>query len=303
MDQLDALRIFLRVADMASFTQAAQSLGLPKASISMAVQRLETQLGTRLLHRTTRRVQMTPDGQTFYDRSKDLLADMEELQGMFKQGALQLQGRLRVDMPLGVARAIVIPQLPAFMQTHPGLQIELSSTDRRIDLVREGFDCVLRVGPLGDSSLVARPLGRYRMINCASPAYLAAFGMPQTLDDLSRHRLIHYASALGGKPAGFEYTASGQDDTVQFVAMAGALTVNNSDAYQAACLAGLGLIQVPEPGIKPLLASGALVEVLPQFRAAPMPVSILYGNRRNVSRRLQVFMNWLGEIMQPHLQG
>jgi len=150
---------------------------------------------------------------------------------------------------------------------------------------------------------VARPLGRYRMINCASPAYLAEFGVPQSLDDLAHHRLIHYASALGGKPAGFEYTGAVHDDSAQFVAMAGALTVNNSDAYQAACLAGLGLIQVPEPGIKPLLAAGTLVEVLPQFRAAPMPVSILYGNRRNVSRRLQVFMNWLGEIMQPHLQG
>ncbi|WP_374510989.1 LysR family transcriptional regulator [Niveibacterium sp.] len=301
MDQLDALRIFLRVAEMASFTQAAQSLGLPKASISTAVQRLEAEMGTRLLHRTTRRVQMTPDGQTFYERSRDLLSDIEELQGMFRQGATQLRGRLRVDMPMGIARAIVMPQLPAFMQAHPGLQIELSSTDRRVDLVREGFDCVLRVGPLSDSSLVARPLGRYRMINCASPAYLAAFGVPQSLDDLAHHRLVHYASALGSKSMGFEYTTAQDDDTPRFIAMQGTLTVNNSDAYQAACLAGFGLIQVPEPGVKPLLEAGALVEVLPEFRAAPMQVSILYGNRRHVSQRLQVFMTWLAEVMRPHL--
>ncbi|GAA5184461.1 LysR family transcriptional regulator [Niveibacterium umoris] len=301
MDQLDTLRIYVRVAEMASFTQAAQSLGLPKASISTAVQRLELQMGTRLLHRTTRRVQMTHDGQAFYERSKDLLADVEELQGMFRLGDQALQGRLRVDLPLGVARSVVMPQLPAFLRAHPGLEIEFSSTDRRVDLVREGFDCVLRVGPLADSSLVARPLGRYRLINCASPAYLAAHGTPRTLADLARHSLIHYVPTLGTKSQGFEYHDASSGEA-RFVTMAGAVTVNNSDAYQAACLAGLGLIQVPAAGVRPLIEQGLLVEVLPDFRAASMPVSLLVGNRRHIPKRVQVFMAWLGEVMAPHLE-
>lgn len=301
MNQLDAMRIYVRVAEMASFTLAAQSMGLPKGSLSTAVQRLENLLGVRLLHRTTRRVQMTLDGQAFYERCKDLLADVEELQGMFQLGEAALQGRLRVDMPIGVARTVILPHLPEFMQAHPGLEIEFSSTDRRVDLVREGFDCVMRIGALGDSLLVARPLGHYQVINCASPAYLAAFGVPQTLDDLAQHRLIHYVPTLGSRSAGFEYVDA-QSGEVRCLAMAGALTVNNSDAYQAACLGGLGLIQAPEVGVRALIGSGQLVEVLPQYRAAPMPVSLLYGNRRHVPKRVQVFMAWLAEVMQPYLQ-
>jgi len=300
MNQLDAMRIYVRVAEMASFTLAAQSMGLPKGSLSTAVQRLEDLVGVRLLHRTTRRVQMTLDGQAFYERCKDLLADVEELHGMFQLGEESLQGRLRVDMPMGVARTIILPRLPEFMRAHPGLEIEFSSTDRRVDLVREGFDCVMRVGALGDSTLVARPLGHYRIINCASPEYLAAFGMPETLEDLTRHRLIHYVPTLGARSAGFEYVDAASGET-RFVAMAGALTVNNSDAYQTACLAGLGLIQAPDAGVRSLIERGQLVEVLPQYRAAPMPVSLLYGNRRHVPKRVQVFMAWLAGIIQPYL--
>jgi DNA-binding transcriptional LysR family regulator len=292
------MQIFVRVAELGSFTQAADSLGLPKASISTAVKQLEGLLGTRLLHRTTRKVQLTQDGQTVYERSKDLLADIDELQSMFQHGEAAISGRLRVDMPSGVARNIVIPQLRAFLETHPKLELELSSTDRRVDIVREGFDCVLRVGMLGDSSLIARPLGRFRMVNCASPAYLERHGMPRGLDDLARHRLVHYVSSLGAKPMGWEYFDGERYRTFD---MEGVMTVNNADAYQAACLAGLGLIQVPETGVRNLIAEGSLVEVLPQYQAEPMPVSLLYANRRHLSKRVQVFMAWMTQIMQPHV--
>lgn len=301
MNPLDTMQAFVRVAELASFTQAAQSLDLPKASVSLAVQKLEARLGARLLHRTTRRVQMTQDGQAFYERCKDLLADMEELQAMFQPGDAPLQGRLRVDMPIGVARHLVLPRLPAFLRAHPGLDLELSSTDRRVDLVREGFDCVLRVGSLGDSSLVARPLGQMRQINCASRAYIQAHGAPTGLEDLAaRHRLIHYMPSFGARSPGFEYVDPASDET-RFAAMAGALTVNNSEAYVGACLAGLGLIQVPAMGVRALLASGELVEVLPSLQARPMPVSLLYANRRHQPKRVQVFMQWLAEQMVDYL--
>jgi len=294
------MQIYLRVAELASFTQAAESMGLPKASISSAVQRLENQLGTRLLHRTTRKVQMTQDGQAFYERCKDLLADMEELQTMFQVGQSGLVGRLRVDMSSGIAKDLVVPRLPEFLRQHPQLDIELSSTDRRVDLVREGFDCVLRVGMLADSSLIARPLGHLRLINCASRDYLDSYGTPLSLDDLPEHRLIHYVPNLGARSPGFEYVDEASSAS-RFVTMPGAVTVNNSDAYLAACLAGLGLIQVPEIGVREQLATGRLVEVLPRYRAAPMPVSLLYANRRQLPKRVQAFMVWLAEVMRPYL--
>jgi DNA-binding transcriptional LysR family regulator len=301
MTLLDSMTVFVRVAELASFTQAAQSLGQPKASISGAVQRLEAQLGTRLLHRTTRRVQLTQDGLAFYERCKDVLADVDELQAMFQPAPSALRGRLRVDLPMGVTHRMLLPQLPAFLDAHPGLEIELSSSDHRVDVVREGFDCVLRVGLLADSSLVARPLGRYRLVNCASPAYLAAHGTPLSLDDLASHRLIHYTQVLGSKPMGFEVLDEGAAGSPRFLPMTGVLTVNNSEAYLAACLAGLGLIQVPEPGVASHLADGRLVEVLPDHRAAPMPVTLLYANRRQLPQRVQVFMTWLAALMAPHL--
>lgn len=298
MNKLEAMQIFVRVAELSSFTQAADSLGLPKASISVAVKQTEAWLGARLLHRTTRKVQMTQDGQAFYERCKDVLAEMDELQGMFQRGEEALSGRLRVDMPSGVARYQVLPRLDEFLQRHPRLELELSSTDRKVDIVREGFDCVLRVGELSDSSLVARPLGRFRQLNCASPAYLARHGTPAGLEDLARHRLVHYVSTLGARPAGWEWR---DDSGSHWLAMSGSVIVNNADAYQAACLAGLGLTQAPESGVRHLLDRGELVEVLPEFRAAPMPVTLLYAHRRNLPRRARVFMDWLAEALAPHL--
>lgn len=297
MNRLDAIKIFVRVTELGSFTRTAESLGLPKATVSTAVQQLERELGTRLLQRTTRRVEPTHDGRTFYERSKDLLDDFDELQSMFQQGPQALRGRLRVDMPAKVARNFVIPRLPQFLGAHPGIELELSSTDRRVDLVREGFDCVVRVGTLADSSLVARPLGAFRIATYASPAYLHAHGTPRTLDDLAAHRLVHYVPTLGARPDGFEYW----DGTAyRMVPMQGAVTVNNSDAYEAACLAGLGLIQAPAVGMRPLVEPGLLVEVLPDLHAEPMPVTLLYAHRRQLPRRAQAFMDWIAETLRPH---
>lgn len=298
MDRLDHLRSFLRVAELGSFTAAAEQLGLPKASVSLAVQRLEAEVGVQLLHRTTRRVRLTADGAQFQQRARDLLDDMEDLQGMFRRDT-QLKGRLRVDMSSGLARQLVIPHLPGFLEKHPGLEIELSGNDRRVDLVREGFDCVVRVGPLDDNTLVARPLGVMHIVNCASPAYLAAYGVPRSLDDLSGHALVHYVGTLGQRSPGFEYH-DGQD--YRSVPMRGAITVNSGEAYSAAALAGLGIIQVPRLGARVALAAGTLVEVLPEYVAEPMPVTLLYAQRRHLPRRVAAFMDWMAALVTPELQ-
>lgn len=298
MNQLEAMQIFVRVAELASYTRAAESLGMPKASMSTAVQQLENELGTQLLHRTTRKVQMTLDGRACYERCKDLLADMDELRSMFQHGPQALRGRLRVDMPTLVARSTVIPQLPEFLRQHPLLEIELSCTDRKVDLVREGFDCVMRVGSVEDSSLVARPLGAFAIANYASPEYVRRHGMPRDVADLAKHRLIHYVSTLGAKSMGFEY----HDGTAyRTVDMPGVITVNSAEAYQESCLAGLGIIQAPTSGLRQLVAEGRLVEVAPELRAEPMPVWLLYAQRRNLSGRVQVFMSWIADLMRPQL--
>jgi DNA-binding transcriptional LysR family regulator len=298
MNQLEAMQIFVRVAELASYTRAAESLGMPKASMSTAVQQLESEFGAQLLHRTTRKVQMTLDGRACYERCKDLLADMDELRSMFQQGPQALRGRLRVDMPTGIARTTVIPQLPTFLRQHPRLEIELSCTDRKVDLVREGFDCVMRVGSVDDVSLIARPLGAFYVTNCASPEYVRIHGMPRTVEDLARHQLIHYVGTFGAKAMGFEY----HDGAAYRMAdMPGVITVNSAEAYQESCLAGLGIIQAPGPGMRKLIEQGLLVEVAPELRAEPMPVWLLYAQRRNLSQRVQVFMSWIAELLKPHL--
>lgn len=291
MNQIDRMRVFLRVAELSSFTAAAASLGMPKASVSTAVQQLEAQLGTQLLHRTTRRVNLTADGKVFVERAQDLISDLDELTGLFQHDGTALRGRLRVDMPVGTAHDLIIPRLPEFLREHPELELELSSTDRFVDVVREGFDCVLRVGQLGDSSLIARTLGHYPIVNCVSREYAARHGRPRTLAQLAKHRLVHYVSTLGNPPDGFEYVDG--DGIDQVIALRGAITVNSSVAYQAACLAGLGIIQVPVVSVRELLARGELVELLPKYRPAPMPVSLLYPNRRHLPRRVRVFMDWV----------
>lgn len=292
------MQLFLCVAERESFTRAAESLGIPKGTISRQIQALENMLGTRLLHRTTRRVQLTQDGMVYYERARDLLSNLDELDSLFQHDPASISGRLRVDMPVGLARGMVIPKLPEFLQLYPGIELELSSCDRIVDVVREGFDCVVRVGHLKDSGLIARSLGKLTMVNCASPDYLARFGYPETLDDLTSHAVVHYTVNLGTRPQGFEVWL---DSTTRWIKTGGMLTVNSTETYQASCLAGLGIIQVPRIGVKTLLKQGSLIEILPQYRAEPMPVSLLYPHRRNLSRRVHLFMEWLTGVLKNYV--
>jgi len=289
------MQVFVRVAELNNFTRAAESLGLPKGSVSRLVQQLETRMATRLLHRSTRRVQLTQDGQVFYERCKELLANMDELESMFQSNPAMISGRLRVDMPLTMATHLVLPRLTEFLNRYPALEIELSSTDHRVDVVREGFDCVIRVGHLKDSGLIARPLGHLSVLNCASPGYLERYGTPDHPDQLSQHAMVNYDHALGNRSNDFLYLDGKELKTVK---SGGSITVNSTETYAVACVAGLGIIQVPILGIGTYLTSGQLVSILPKFRAPPMPVSLVYPHRRHVSRRVKIFMDWLSDIMQ-----
>ena len=299
LDRIEAMRIFCHIAELGSFTRTAESLSLPKSSVSKALQQLESQLGTQLLFRTTRSVTLTQDGEVYLQRCLDLLSDLDELNSYLAQPDKQLKGRLRVDMPLRIAKHAVIPRLSEFMALQPLLELEISSTDRRVDLVSEGFDCVLRIGNLSDSSLVARPLGQIDCINCASPAYLDKFGIPLSLDDLYQHKLVDYSQSLGIKSRGFEYLDKG---LAAYIDMPSSITVNNSEAYSAAILAGLGLGQVPVIGARTLIQQGKLLEILPQYAIEAMPINLLYAKRRNLSRRTHVFMDWLADVIKSYLK-
>jgi DNA-binding transcriptional LysR family regulator len=299
MGQLPApedLKIFMWVARLSSFTKAADQLQQPRATISNAIQRLEDRLGARLLQRTTRRVQVTREGEELLERCERLLDDLDEIGSLFQQGA-QLHGRLRVDMPLGFAADVVLPRLPQFLAAHPGLQVDVFSTDRRVDLLGEGFDLVVRAGAVVDESLTYRPLLTLELLNVASPAYVAAHGMPQELSDLAHHWLVNYQPNPASQPAAFEYhdANAGQD---VFIAMPHTVTVNNSVAYGAACRAGLGIAQQPRLRAIAEIQAGLVVPVMPHHLPAAMPMRMLFPHRRNIPQRVRVFADWLAAIAQ-----
>jgi DNA-binding transcriptional LysR family regulator len=295
LDRIDLFRTFARVVECSSFTRAADTLGLPRSSVSAAVIELEARVGARLLHRTTRKVSPTQDGAAFYERCLRLIADVEETEGLFRQTSVGPSGSLRIDVPGRIGRLIIAPALPEFLALYPQLDIELRVTDRAVNLVEESVDCVLRVGPLGDSGLIARKIGDLPLINVASPSYLARYGTPDAPDDLGEHLAVNYASPSTGRVEDWEWVEDGELRTRP---MRGRVTVNSAEAYIACCLAGLGLIQIPAYDVKSPLDSGELVEVMPDHRAASMPMTLLYPHRQHLSRRLQVFADWLEALMK-----
>ncbi|MGU7839473.1 LysR substrate-binding domain-containing protein [Burkholderia sp. AW33-5] len=296
MDHLHAMRIFARVAHLGSFTKAAEQLQLPRPTVSNAVQYLEKHLRVRLLQRTTRRVALTAEGATYYERCTRLLADLDDAETLFDDAGAAPRGAIRVDLPERFALNKVIPALPDFHARYPDLRVVLSTTDRFVDLVADGIDCAVRVGVLSDTSLVARRVGEMAQINCASPAYLARYGTPRSPDDLPDHVAVGYFSSRTGRELDWEY-ADMDSGALQTVKMRSVVAVNSSQAYLACCIAGLGLIQAPRDGLAPLLEDGSLVEVLPEWRAAPLPVSVVFPNGRHLAPRVRIFVDWLAHTL------
>lgn len=298
MDLIDQLRIFIRVTHGGGFNVAAAQMGLPRPTVSLAIKQLESRLGVRLLNRTTRRMSLTQDGASLLEGASLLVADAENLQQQFRPQGQVLTGRLKVDIPSRIARRLVAPVLSTFLTRHPRVIVELGSSDRAVDLVGEGVDCALRVGELPVSSLVARPLGHLRLVNCASPAYLARRGTPQIPGDLAGHRAVNYAVAGAARIAPWQWREAGQLHTRE---LDGSVTVNNAETYIACCVSGLGLIQVPAFDVQDHLANGELVEVLHDWPAPAAPVQLVYPHRRHLSLRIKAFGEWLGEVLAPHL--
>ena len=293
MDRLTTLELFVRIVERGSFRAAAASLGVSRPVATTALQALEARLGTRLLQRTTRQVRPTPEGEVYYRRCLAILADIEDAESHLSGAAT---GTVRIDVAGRLARALLLPALPAFLARHPGLTVYLGEGERFVDLVREGVDCVVRAGPLADSDMIARSLGTMVEVTCASPAYLAAQGVPRSPEDLAGHGMIGFVSSRTGLPMPLEFTVEGR---VTEAILPVRLLVNGAESYAAAARAGLGLIQSPLHGLAEDLASGALVEILPDHRPPPLPLSLLYPGHRQVPARVRVVMDWLVGLLGP----
>ena len=293
MDRFQEMQVFVRIAERASFSQAAEDLDMPRATVTNLLKRMEVRLGTRLLERTTRTVRLTHDGENFYHRCVRLLADMEEAEASFRDVAPK--GLLRVNMQGTLARYIVLPHLAGFIERYPEIVLQIGEDDRFVDLVREGIDCVLRAGTLQDSSLVGRRVAEMEQVTVASPAYLAKFGVPQTLDEVRAHRAVNYISSNTRGALPMEFTVDG---AVIEIPLPSVVSVTGADLYTEAALAGFGMVQVPRYRIADALTTGSLEIVLAAYPPPPMPVSVLYPQSRQLSSRVRVFAQWLKEIFE-----
>ncbi|MBF4989604.1 LysR family transcriptional regulator [Methylophilus sp. QUAN] len=293
MDRFDSMLAFTRVVELESFTKAAMSLNLPKTTVSAQVLALEKRLRVKLLHRTTRRISVTTDGAAYYERAIRLLNELEETEAALNQATASAKGRLRVNVPTPLGRLVIIPALPDFFKKYPEIQLEIGCDDRPIDLLEEGVDCVIRIGNLLDSSLVARRVGTMQFLLVASPDYLKTHGTPQTPDDLQRHQAVHFFSSKTGKVRNFILE---QDGEVQEIPTIRKLAINNGDAIVAAALAGIGICQLPTFMVQGYLTEGKLDKVLGDNPAGSLPINALYPQNRHLSSKVRAFIEWVAEL-------
>jgi DNA-binding transcriptional LysR family regulator len=294
MDQLGAMRAFARVVEVGSFTHAADVLDMPKATLTKLIQGLEAHLRTQLLHRTTRRVNVTPDGAAYYERAMRLLADLDELDGSMTQSQTSPSGRLRVDVAAGIARLCIIPALHGFQKRYPDIRIDLGVTDRPVDMIAENVDCVIRAGPLTDQSLIARRIAELEFATCASPAYIERRGEPRHPRDLEKtHFVVGYFSTRTGRL--FPLTFASGGERLEFPGRS-LVAVNDGNAYVAAGLAGLGVVQAPCFLLEAEMAAGSLRPVLTEWTTDSLPLYVVYPPNTHLSNRLRVFVDWIADL-------
>ena len=302
MDQIQAMRIFVRVVEAGTFTRAADSLNLPKATVTKHVQALEERLRVKLLNRTTRRVTVTPDGAAYFDRTVRLLTDLDDIEASMTNARANPRGRLRIDVGTSVAQLLIIPHLAEFHARYPDIQVDLGVSDRMVDLIGDNVDCVIRGGELSDQSLVARRIGNLEFITVASPDYLARKGTPtHPLEIEEKHVSVIYFSPQSGRhyPLEFQKGSESIDITGPYH-----LSVNESNAYVTSIVAGLGIGQISSWQAQRHFSSGTLVQLLPDWTQTLLPVYVVYPPNRHLSAKVRAFVDWAAELFQreAHLQ-
>ena len=296
MDRFDSMNLLIRVVERRSFTAAASDLGLPRSSATLAIKQFEERLGIRLLHRTTRHVTPTLEGEVYYRRCKAILAEIEDAEAALT--GREVRGLLRIDVHGPTARTFILPELPTFLKRHPALTLHIGEGDRFVDIVREGLDCVIRGGEIADSDMIVRRLGLAQEGTFASPAYLEGHGVPRSLEELQGHAMIGFASSRTGQTLPLEFTVEGELRTVMLPSR---ITVTNTDTYANLARLGFGLMQAPRYRYAEDLAAGTLVELLHEHPPSPTPISVLYPKSRQLSPRVRVFIDWLVEVVAPKL--
>jgi DNA-binding transcriptional LysR family regulator len=294
MDQLNAMRAFVRVVEVGTFTRAAELLDLPKPTVTKLIQQLEGHLRAQLLNRTTRRVTVTMDGAAYYERALRVLGEIDELDASMASSQARPSGRLRLDVAAPLAIEVILPALPGFLARYPEIQIDIGLGDRPADLIGENLDLAVRAGEIQDQSLIARRVGEMLLVTCATPAYLARHGTPQHPRDLETgHKVIGYRAAGTSRPLPFTFAT--KKETIE-VRGDHVVSLNEGTGYLAAGLAGLGVMQVPTFMAQEHIAAGRLVPLLTGWCTSPKPLHIVYPPNRHLSNKVRVFVDWLAEL-------
>lgn len=290
------MRIFARIVETNSFGKAAESLGTPHSSVTRAVKELESHLGVRLLQRTTRHLSLTPDGSIYVEHCRRVLEEIDAMETALHGEAGRPRGKLRVDTTATFSKMFVVPVLSEFQERYPDVELHLSHSDRPVDLVQEGIDCVIRSGiPQDSPTLVARRIASFEWVTCAAPAYLRRHGEPRSLDDLKRHHAIGYTPGRGKRSIEWTFVVDGEETGVRVPER---LAVNDTDVYLDAGLQGLGLIRAGSHLVLPHLRAGTLRRVLPQFGAPAVPISVMYPRNRHLAPAVRVFVDWIADSLK-----
>ena len=297
MDPIQAMRVFVRVVEAGNFTRAADSLALPKGTVTKQIQSLEERVRSKLLNRTTRRVTVTPDGAAYYERAARLLNDFDEMEASMINAQASPKGRLRVDVGTATAQLAIIPALHTFCEQYPDIQVDLGVSDRPVDLIGDNVDCVIRIGELTDQSLVARRIALLSFVTVASPAYLQRYGTPQHPNDLEKRHLVVSYFMGNGKRAMHEFRRGDERLEPQTHYQ---VAVNDSSAHLNAVLAGLGVSQCSRIQADPHIASGALVPILADWERESLPVYVVYPPNRHLSPKVRAFVDWAADLFGSH---
>jgi LysR family transcriptional regulator, regulator for bpeEF and oprC len=297
MNKLQAMQVFVRVVETGGMTRAADSLRMPKATATTLIQQLEGALGVKLLNRTTRSVNVTPDGAAYYSRCVAILAEIRETEESLAQRHASPQGRLRVEVPTLMARLVIVPALPSFFARYPDIDLQLGCSEGRSDLIEEGIDCAVWSGELQDSTLIARRVGLLYFGTCASPAYIAAYGEPHHPQDLSAHRCINHFSPRTGKI--FDWVFVKNAVRIQ-LSLRGHIALDDENSYVTAAEAGLGIAQIPAFVLKEAMERGGLELLLGDWFPDPAPLSVVYPENRHLSSKIRVFVDWIAELFSEH---
>jgi len=298
LDRLNGVIAFVRAAELKSFAAAGRQLGLSPSAVGKAVARLEERLGARLMTRTTRAISLTEEGELFLERAREALDGLSEAERAVQGAHAAPRGLLRVDLPAAFGRLVVLPSLGPFRDAYPGIELEIRLGDRLVDLVAEGVDAVVRIGPIADSGLVARRLGFQREVIVASPAYLVARSVPEHPEALDGHDLILFRYPTSNRPHAWRFRDSEQRYERPVTAR---VSVNDGEGLAAVAAAGFGLAQVPVYMARPLIEAGKLATVLDAFRDEGPPVHLLFAPGRQRTAKVRAFADHLVEVAGPAL--